>query len=108
MAPWNDQGEWEEPTGPNRIVVCRTPGCLNENIEIEFGPGDDPVWCGPCSTEITDVRKKEEGYEPPVPEPEPDPTEGTESIGDSVELNEDTQPTESVDLNEDVKEDFPL
>jgi hypothetical protein len=36
-------------------VTCKTPGCHNENIGLEFEVIGEVVVCGPCGNIITDI-----------------------------------------------------
>lgn len=38
------------------VVVCHTPACFNEGIELSLLCGEE-VYCGECGNEITDKRE---------------------------------------------------
>jgi hypothetical protein len=41
------------------ILICETENCENQNIPIELETPVEFFICGPCSTQITNARKKE-------------------------------------------------
>jgi hypothetical protein len=40
----------------NYLLTCKTDGCLNKDIAIEYATEATVFICGVCSVEITDVQ----------------------------------------------------